>query len=79
MPREPQMFTVPAGTPPRKCGHCPLEVYWIFTDRGNRMPVDVSDAHGGFAPSHPNAAPHAGRGISHFITCPGANEVRRSR
>jgi hypothetical protein len=80
MPRDPQFFTVPAVTVARRCGKCPLHVYWIFTENKKRMPVDVSEEHGGFKPSHPNAQPpHAGRGISHFITCPGANDVPRSR
>lgn len=78
MPREPQLFSVPAGTPARQCGHCDLVVYWIFTPAGKRMPVDTSGQYG-YPPSHPNAEPHAGRGISHFVTCPGADQARRSR
>jgi hypothetical protein len=78
MPRSPQFFTVPAGTPSRRCA-CGRQVYWIFTAAGKRMPVNC-EVPQGYAPSAPRSeAPHDGHGISHFVDCPKATQFRKPK
>lgn len=81
--KPPQFFQVPARTPRAECRGCKATVYWIHTEAGKAMPVDC-DVEGGVRPSS-GSAPlggvqyYAGRGVSHFVTCPQANGFRRAR
>lgn len=65
---------IPAGTPPGRCGGCPMTIYWIVTPKGNRMPISVAfpDA---FAPTETEA----GQGYSHHADCPNAPKYRKKR
>lgn len=69
-------FTVPAGTQPAECGgrSCRATIYWIVTGNGRRMPVDV-DVEGGHEPSEQED----GQGVSHFASCPDAQQFRRAK
>jgi hypothetical protein len=72
-------FDVPAGTPAAQCRSCQEEVYWIVTAAGKRMPVDV-EVEGGITPiggGVPTAFDCDGRGVSHFATCPQADQWRQ--
>lgn len=74
-------FDVPAGTLESRCRSCRRVVFWIVTDAGKRMPVDC-DVAGGMPPAAADrgALPSslaAGRGVSHFATCPQAGTWRR--
>lgn len=69
--RPPQFFDVPAGTAARKCDGCSAVIYMVPTAR-SRMPVRC-DVEGGRPPNNREA----GRGLSHFADCPGANDFRR--
>lgn len=71
--RPPVLFDIPAGTPARRCRSCNAEVYWIQTATGKKMPVDAA-VDGGVAPGL-----HPGQGVSHFATCPHADQHRRPR
>lgn len=73
-------FDVPAGTRQAQCGSCQAPIYWIETARGKRMPVDC-DVDGGRRPftGVPGDGERDGRGVSHFATCPNAEEHRRPR
>lgn len=73
-PRPQATFTVPAATRAAQCRSCGAEVFWITTDAGRQMPVDVN-VEGGRTPG----VDADGRGISHFATCPFADEHRRPR
>lgn len=70
------MFTVPAGAQPVPCRRCPQLVYFVRTTAGKQMPVRV-DVEGGVAPG--TGPTDHGRGTSHFIDCPGADELRNPR
>lgn len=76
MSGQPFMYSVPAGSRAVPCRgeSCPKRVYWIRTALGKPMPVDV-DVEGGFPPAHD----HDGQGVSHFATCPAADEFRRRK
>ena len=66
---------VPAGTAHSTCRSCDQPIYWITTERGRSMPVDCEADEQCHAP---NAA-EEGLGISHFATCPFADQHRRPR
>lgn len=72
-------FEVPAGTRPAQCRSCLATIYWIETASGRRMPVDC-EVDGGHTPSEPRSRVSVdGTGVSHFATCPNADEHRRAR
>lgn len=77
--RPPAFYTVPANAASSRC-KCGKTQYWILTQRGKRMPVDC-DVEGGTRPIPPSGghdyAGSAGRGVSHFATCPRADGFRR--
>ncbi len=78
-------YSVPPGTPASKCrgANCGKTVFWIMTPRGKMLLVDC-DVEGGRRPSAAvdpkqldafSSTPErerAGRGVSHFTTCPDA-------
>lgn len=74
---EPRWYGVPADAGWSTC-KCGKRQYWIETKPGKRLPVDC-DVEGGNRPSI-TAGPNyqnvrtMGRGVSHFTTCPHANE-----
>lgn len=77
--RQPQYFSIPAGTPPSECRSCGQTVWWIETAAGRRMPVSV-EVDGAFAPSdRRSTTQHDGSGISHFVDCPSRDQHRRPR
>jgi hypothetical protein len=77
------------------CRSCGAPVLWAVTDGGRRMPVDRDPAPAGnlvIADRHPDGTPHMTvvdpeqlllgdppRYLSHFVTCPHANEHRKLR
>lgn len=79
MPRAPQYFDVPAGTPRAECRSCHAPVYWIATAAGKRMPVDCA-VDGGANPFKGvpgDGGERDGKGVSHFVTCPNADLHRK--
>lgn len=75
--RPPHLFDIPPMERAAKCSSCGAAVYWIVTARGKKMPVDPA-VPGGQVPSPlKDGAP--GRGVSHFATCPHADQHRRPR
>lgn len=60
-------YGVPAGTRASQCNGrtCRAVIFWIEKPDGKRMPVDC-DVQDGEEPT----AEDAGRGVSHFTTCP---------
>jgi hypothetical protein len=76
-----KLFGVPAGTESTKCKYCPATIYFVRSPKsGGLIPVNC-DVDGG---SHPTlGAPlfgevaADGRGASHFVDCPGADEARK--
>lgn len=87
-----RFHTVPAGTKPSQCNGstCRATIYWIRTPEGRAIPIDC-DVEGGEPPSDTNdrnqldafsggsAFVFEGRGVSHFTTCPDADEFRGGR
>lgn len=67
-------FAIPKGTPQGKCRSCRAAIYWVTTPMGKSMPVDVA-VPDGVQPTREKD----GRGISHFATCPQADEHRRPK
>jgi hypothetical protein len=58
-----------------RCASCSASIVWFRTAAGKRMPVDESS-------TQPTDAEHQldlKRHVSHFATCPNANQHRRSR
>lgn len=72
MSKPPQLFPIPAATPPSACRSCKAEIYWIITERGGRMPVSI-----GGPSCVPPEENEDGLGISHFVDCPDADQHRR--
>lgn len=66
---------VPAGTRAGRCSACHAEVYWVEMPSGRKMPVDCA----GDVEARPPTAEEPGQGISHFATCPFADQFRRAR
>lgn len=78
--------------PTEKCKSCPALVIWAVTERGKRMPVDPDPAPGGnvllteqygqltavVVPAH-RAFGRTDLRMSHFVTCPNADQHRRRR
>lgn len=69
-----------------RCRACNAEIEWVLTEGGKRMPLDVEPRDDGnlLIVSNHGSTPvvryvTAGDGnrVSHFATCPGANEFRR--
>jgi hypothetical protein len=57
------------------CRSCGAEIVWFQTRSGKRMPVDEIS-------TRPTDAQHQldlNRHVSHFATCPNANQHRRPR
>ena len=86
-----KFFIVPAGTKASFCrgATCGKRMYWITNPATGRMvPIDC-DVEGGQLPSEHAKDPaqeslfgdkvehHDGRGVSHFQTCPDANQFTR--
>ncbi len=70
-----QWYDVPAGTKPERCKGkiCRGRLYWITSpNTGAKLPIDCAP---GIAPT----ADRAGRGVSHFTTCPDARQFSRSK
>lgn len=74
-------FTVPAGSPSSRCNgpDCDARVFWVVTNpkppkKARRMLVDCS-VPGGREPT----ATEPGEGVSHFATCPNADQFRRRK
>ncbi len=89
--RELQFFKVPAGTRSARCNGptCGKQIFFIINPRtGRPMPIDC-DVEGGEAPSatkdksqldaFSTTTGHDGRGVSHFLTCPDAEQFSRGR
>lgn len=58
-----------------RCSSCSALIVWFKTAAGKRMPVDEGS-------TQPTDAAHQldlKRHVSHFATCPNANQHRRSR
>lgn len=72
--RQPVFFTVPRDTEATTCRGCGGIVFWITTRKGAKMPVDTR-VDGGLEPLRDRD----GRGLSHFATCPKADQFRRRR
>lgn len=72
--RAPVFFTVPPNARAERCRGCPADIYWVRLESGKSMPVDVN-VEGGQKPT----ASYAGRGVSHFATCPAAQNFRRRK
>lgn len=57
-----------------RCASCGAAIVWMRTKSGRRIPVDLASAD----PAHQNFDPVMGH-ISHFATCPQADQHRRRR
>lgn len=70
------LFTVPAGAKPTNCrdARCGALIYFVKQPSEKFMPIDCDRAHGGRVPTETQQ----GAGISHYATCPGAADFRRS-
>lgn len=82
-----QFFVIPAGQRPSRCTGetCSATIYWARNPKtGRAVPVDCS-VPGGRTPSETAmhdqldafagvADVHDGRGVSHFTTCPDADQ-----
>jgi hypothetical protein len=72
-----------------KCKSCGAEIIWAKTPTGKSMPLDaephprgniVLDANGCTGPVRPGDVPDLSvRYLSHFVTCPEANQHRKSK
>ncbi len=63
-----------------RCRSCDASVVWMITNTGKNMPVDadsVDEAELEFDGMKPKFDHQAGH-VSHFATCPQANQHRRS-
>lgn len=69
------------------CRSCNAEIIWAVTDSGKRMPLDAEPAErptGLFTldtscdPPHATSAAHQPVYLSHFVTCPNADQHRRA-
>ena len=88
----PQFYKVPAGTRSSRCSGptCGKQIYFITNPRSGRMmPVDCG-VEGGEPPTATKdkgqsdlfageIMVHDGRGVSHFLTCPDAEQFSRGR
>lgn len=76
-----------------RCRSCPAEIRWAVTAQGNRIPLDVEAVSDGnlalladteppialvIAPGEQLLADDGTRYVSHFATCPNADQHRRS-
>jgi len=70
-----------------RCRACNAEIIWAVTDSGKRMPLDAEPAErptGVFAldtscdPPHATSAAHQPVYLSHFVTCPNADQHRKA-
>lgn len=72
----PKLFPIPAAAVPTKCKSCSSQIYFVKQPSGAVMPIEVrSDVDGSLHPS----ASHDGMGVSHFATCPAADQHRKAR
>lgn len=74
-------YTVPAGTRASQCRGCKAVIFWIENANGRKVPVDCDTVDGSNRPSEPSnsangvqRAPWDGHGVSHFQTCPDADQ-----
>jgi hypothetical protein len=58
----------------RQCSSCHADIVWLLTAKGKRMPVDAATVKPGDYLFEPN-----GEHVSHFATCPSAQQHRRGR
>lgn len=75
--RQPNVFTVPKGIKPTECRgiNCGAVVYWIsHPETGRSHPIDCE--HDG---CFPPTSREDGLGISHFATCPDAEQFRKRK
>jgi len=70
----PFLFAIPRDTAPTPCRGCGRPVYWIRTKNNKAMPVDTR-VDGGLEPMRDRD----GRGLSHFATCPKADQFRKKK
>lgn len=76
-PRTELMIAIPAGTPMKRCGgkDCGRVFYWApHPTTGNRHPVSIDHA-SAKAPTETED----GVGVSHWSTCPNADDFRTPR
>jgi hypothetical protein len=76
----PTLVQIPPGAPARRCYKCPDLIYMVGKQPIKVAPVCVSRATGTSYPTPEAIRPTAtspGLGFSHFIDCPGANELRK--
>lgn len=74
--KTPAFYEIPAGAKPTGCRgkDCTISVYWGKTPAGRPIPLSCERE----GSQHPTAvAP--GRGVSHHIDCPNADDFRRDR
>lgn len=77
---------------PVPCRSCRAPMFWVITADGKRMPVNATpDPKGGFVltlkstgelhaeVAMPSTPANRNRYVSHFATCPQADQHRRSR
>jgi hypothetical protein len=77
-----------------QCASCGAPIFWAATEKGKRMPIDerprsdgnlvVTRAPDGASDllqcrAAPEGTPSASRFVSHFATCPKADEHRKAR
>lgn len=55
-----------------RCRSCKAPIQWVKTTKGKAMPVDLDDASRGRKLFNPKTM------VSHFATCPHAEEHRRA-
>lgn len=57
-----------------RCSSCNARIIWLHTANGKRMPVDADTV----KPTDTAFDPRSDQ-VSHFATCPNANQHRRAR
>lgn len=78
--KPPKLFVIPAGTKVTACSKCQAPLYFVGKmplravpkcfHAGKRVTIDTPDA-------VPPSLSKEGKGFSHFIDCPNANDFRR--
>lgn len=75
-PRPPVFYDVPHNAHGATCRYCGKAfVYFVAMPSGKKMPVNCH-VEGG---QYPISGQREGKGISHFIDCPGADKARRRK
>lgn len=57
-----------------RCSSCRARIIWLKTSKGKNMPVDADSVR----PEHAEFDTSLGH-VSHFSTCPNANQHRKAR